>query len=159
MSSRILRRPKPLDDGRVDCSEIRCMDSGDHAGPQYRTLSFLCCAYRPLEFDEAMTAIRARHGLVEPPREIAYKNMGGGVERADGLVVGAGALTLAVGVVKAHFEPETSRHAAAEVFRATETQARAVVAGVGQGQTIGHIALTPGEVRVKLAVSGVNRAA
>ena len=26
LSSRILRRAKPLDDGRVDCSEIRCMD-------------------------------------------------------------------------------------------------------------------------------------
>ena len=45
---------------------------------------------------------------------------------------------LAVVVVQAGFQPEGGRHAATQVFRATEAQTRAVVAGVGQLGLVGH---------------------
>lgn len=73
--------PLPLLVGCESLS-VHCDFSGEHSGPQYRTLSFLCCAYRPKEFEEAMRSIRARYGLVQPAREIAYKDIRGGVDRA-----------------------------------------------------------------------------
>lgn len=68
--------------GGCQSLSVHCDFSGDHAGSRYRTWSFLVSSYRPREFEAEMGEIRVRHGLNKPAREIAYKDLRGGVERA-----------------------------------------------------------------------------
>jgi hypothetical protein len=57
---------------------------------------------------------------------------------AGSLVVGVGSSATAVVVGHAGFQPEAGGHATAEVFRTTEAQTAAVVAGVGQLGLVGR---------------------